>query len=432
MPRITCLLLVLAPTLAAAENRLDLDPIPDLGTLEPVHHLDRGSDYRRRSAAGISGHIGIGYGKYGDEKAGLVGEGSLRIGKRMKQLTVAATSDMVAGASELVRGRHTGYLELRTDDDNADEDDIGGSIIVKSNVEHGIARGLAPVNIGPGKRNHGDASADLLIGLEPDKDDMIWAALVTADGSVTRWLETPLLDRAYRGAFGLGVSVAPRDGEIPRGRLDLIRARVEHANIKNAAVAGAGVITPLRDTQVRTIEVMTGAHEFTGYIDHEMLFVVTAEFGAAWIESDASAGRMDQTLFKMDIGGHMKWRRSRVGRREFGFAFARQPGSSPDGQHLVTDTRLEMIGGAEDKHFVLNARGGISWVKHIEGGDIGDQTLKRYGSHVEGFAKIGLGLELGGYHAMTYEPRRAGDPWSSPREFVTEVGVLARWRPSTY
>ena len=431
MPRITPLLLLLAPGLAAAENRLDLEPIPELGTLEPVHHLDRG--YAARSGAGAAGHIGLGYGKYGDDKKGLVGEGSLRIGMRMKQLTVAGTSDLVAGASELVRGKHTGYLELRTDDDSADEDDIGGSIVIKSSVEHGEARGLAPVHIGPGKRNHGEASADLVIGLEPDKDDLIWGALVTADGSVTRWLETPLLDHAYRGAFGLGVSLVPRDGEIPRGRIDLLRARVEHANIKGIGVTGAGgAIEPLRDTQVRTIEVMSGVHEFTGHIDHEMLVVATAELGAAWIEADAAGGPITETMFEMNVGAHLKWRRSRIGRREFGFALARQPGTTADGQHLVTDWRLEMIGATEDKHFVLGARGGISWIKHLEGGVGGQDQLKRYGSHVEGFVKLGAGLELGGYHAMTFEPRRAGDPWASPREFVTEFGVLARWRPSTY
>jgi hypothetical protein len=433
MRSITCLLLlVLLVPASRADNRLDLQPIPDLGTLEPVHHLDRGTDYRSRKAAGISGHLGIGYGQYGEDKKGLVGEGSLRIGMRMRQLTVAGTSDLVGGGSELVRGRHTGYLELRTDDRNADEDDISGSVAIGANVEHGEARGLAPVYIGAGRRNHGAANADLLIGLEPDKDDMIWAALATVDGSVTRWLEAPLLDRAYRGAFGLGVSFAPNDGEIPRGRIDLLRARVEHANIQHKSLTAAGGAAPFGETQVRTIEVMSGVHGLTGYIDHEMLFAVTAEFGAAWVESDALLGRIDDTMFKMEIGGHFKWRRSRIGRREFGFAFARQPGSTPDGQHLVADWRLEMIGGAEDKHFVLNARGGISWIKHVEGGEIDPDLLKRYGSHIEGFAKLGFGLELGGYHSMTYEPRVAGDPWSSQREWSSEVGVLARWRPSTY
>jgi hypothetical protein len=420
-------LFVLAPSLAAAENRLDLEPIPDLGLLEPVYHLDRGN-WLARTTAGASGYIGVGVGRYREDK-GLVGEGSLRIGKRWEQLVVAATSDLVAANNALVRGRHTGSLELRTDDDSSDEDDINGRASIAANVEHGEARGLAPVYLGPGKRDHAGANVDLLIGLEPEKDDMIWAALVTTDGSVTRYRDAPLLDRTYRGAVGLGVSIAPNDSEIPRGRVDLLRARVEHANVRRAVTAAGG---PLGATQVRTIEVMSGVHELTGYIDHEMLFVMTAEFGAAWIEADATPGRIDDTMFKMTLGGHFKWRRARVGRREFGFALAREPGPTPDGQHLVSDWRLEMLASAEDAHFVLGARGGISWVTHIAGGETDPDTVKRYGSHVEGFAKLGMGVELGAYHATSYEPRVAGDPWSSPREFATEVGVLARWRPSTY
>ena len=50
----------------------------------------------------------------------------------------------------------------------------------------------------------------------------------------------------------------------------------------------------------------------------------------------------------------------------------------------------------------------------------------------EGYAKLGLGMELGAYHSMSYEPRVAGDPWSSKREFSTEFGLLARWRTGTY
>lgn len=427
MHRIAPLLAILVPGLAVADTRLDLEPIPDLRLLEPVHHLDRGSDWNKRSSGGLTGSIGVGFGSHAGEK-GLVGEGSLAIGKRMRQLVITATSDLVAAGNELVRGRHAGYLELRTDD-RGSEDDITGRVSIGTTVEHGEARGLAPVYLGPGRRDHAAANADVLIGLEPDKDDMIWAALVQTDGSATRWLEAPLLDRAYRGAFGLGVSFAPNDGEVPRGRIDLLRARVEHANIKRTLRAAG---TPMHDTQVRTIEVMSGLHELAGWIDHEILFAVTAQFGAVWIESDATAGRIEDTFFKMELGGHFKWRKKRIGRREFGFALARQPGPTPDGQYHASDWRLEMVSGAEDAHFVLAARGGISWVTHVSGGVTNPETMKRYGSHVEGFAKLGLGVELGGYHAMTYEPRVAGDPWSAPREFATEVGVLARWRPSTY
>ena len=425
MRRITTLLLTLIPGLAAADSRLDLQPIPDLMVLEPVYHLDRGTSWR--SAWGIAASIGIGWGSHGDEK-GLVGEGSLQIGKRMKQLAVGATSELVAGGNDLVRGRHTGWLELRSDDHRGD-DDINGVVTINTAVEHGEARALAPIYLGPGRRNHAAASADILIGLEGDPDDMMLAALVQTDGSVTHWLDAPLLDRAYRGAFGLGLSFAPNDGEIPRGRIDAIRVRVEHANIERT-IRAAG--TPMHDSQVRTIEIMSGLHEFTGWIDHEMLFAVTAQFGVVWIESDATAGQIEDTFFKMELGAHLKWRQSRTSRRELGIAWAREPGPTPDGQNHASDWRLEMVTGAEDSHFVLAARGGVSWMTHISGGATNPNTVKRYGSHVEGFAKLGLGLELGAYNTMSFEPRVAGDPWSTPREFSTEVGVLARWRPSTY
>lgn len=426
MRRIT-LLALLAPGVAAADIHLDLRPMPELLQLEPVYHLDRGSSWDKRSSAGIAANVGIGFGRY-DGKEGLVGEGSLLVGKRTKHLTLAATSELLAGANDLVRGRHTGLLEFRTDDRGPD-DELSGIATVEANVEHGLARTLAPVYLGPGKRNHGEGRATALIGLPPDKDEVIFGALVVADGSVTEWTDAPLLDRTERGAFGLGLSVAPFDGELPRGRFDILRARVEHANI-HRTLRAAGV--PLRDTQVRSVEVMTGMHDFTAWIDHEALFVLSAEFGGVWIESDAATGTIQDTFFKMNTGAHFKWRAGSRGRREVGLAWGREPQATPDGQLTATDWRLEMVGGAEDSRLVLAARGGLSWVTHHSGGETDPNTMLRYGSHVEGFAKLGLGLELGAYHSMAYEPQVAGDPWSTPRQFVTELGVLARWRPSTY
>jgi hypothetical protein len=183
---------------------------------------------------------------------------------------------------------------------------------------------------------------------------------------------------------------------------------------------------------VRTVEVMTGMHELTGWIDRELLFVATAEVGGVWIESDAANGTLQDTFFKMGLGAHFKWRAGEKGRREVGLAWAREPGPTPDGQAHATDWRLEMVASAENARLVLAARGGLSWVTHHAGGETDPNTLVRYGSHVEGFVKVGLGLEVGGYHAMAFEPQVAGDPWSTPRQFVTELGLLARWRPSSY
>jgi hypothetical protein len=416
--------LLLVPSLAFAETRIEQDAIPSLTLLEPVYHLDRG-EKRRLSGAVVTSALG--YGSH-DGDGGLVGEGTLAIGKRTKKLSFGAASSLVLGDTSLVRGRHLAFVELDTDATRSN-DDLAGRLTVAASLEHGEARGLAPVELGPGKRNHIESSADALIGLEPDGEEVFWAALIQVEGSATYWLDTPLLDRARRGAAGLGISFAPDDRELPRGRLDVMRARVEHTNIERTWTASAG--RRLRDTQVRTIEVMIGAHEFTGHIDRELLVSGTAELGAEWIESDV--GGLSETMAKFNLAIHAKWRKRNTGRREFGFAFSRDPSTTPDGQQLATDTRLDMVAGAEDKRFIIEARGGISWVNHRGGGWDGDPpTVKRYGSHVQGFLKLPFGFEAGGYHSATYEPRAAGDPWGSPRAWAIEAGLLARYRYKTF
>src|SRR5205085_6284470 len=102
-----------------------------------------------------------------------------------------------------------------------------------------------------------------------------------------------------------------------------------------------------------------------------------------------------------------------------------------DGQHILSETRLEMLGGAEDHLFVIGARGGLSWIVPQQGAGKVD-TLKRYATAFEGFVKLGGGFELGGYHVAAYEPQVAGDPWASPQAWSFEIGALARWRPRAY
>ena len=411
-------LLLAVPGISAADStRLDLAPMPELGLLEIIHPLDRNDD--ERSSGGLFANIGAGYGTHGGEQ-GTVGEGTITIGKRIRRLSASATSSLVAGDNALVRGRHAGLLELRTNDRRSDDGELGGMLSLGGLVEHGEARALAPVNIGPGRRHHAAANADAMIRLEPDKDDMMFAALVRVDGSATRYLDSPL-DRAYRGALALGAALIPEDGEVPRGRIELLTARVEHANVHHNLSAAGGAL-PIN--QVRTIEVMAGANELAGYIDRELLFAVTWRFGGVWMESDTVS---PETFFKMQLGGNFKWLKRR-GVRQLGFALAREPGTTPDGHHLLTEWRLEMVSAVEDSRFALSARGGITWINHQAGGEGDPDTIARYGSQLEGFIKLPLGFEIGGYHVMSYEPRVAGDPWASSREWRSEVGVLARWR----
>ena len=49
---------------ARADDRPDLPGIPDAQILEPAYHLDRGTDYEKRTAQGFGGAIGLGAARY--------------------------------------------------------------------------------------------------------------------------------------------------------------------------------------------------------------------------------------------------------------------------------------------------------------------------------------------------------------------------------
>jgi hypothetical protein len=68
----------------------------------------------------------------------------------------------------------------------------------------------------------------------------------------------------------------------------------------------------------------------------------------------------------------------------------------------------------------------VSWASPIEGDDPRAHTLVRYGFHVEGFFKVTRDFEIGGYHAQSFEPQIAGDPFTTPRAWAVETGIVAR------
>ncbi|MDQ3300363.1 MAG: hypothetical protein M3619_27610 [Myxococcota bacterium] len=132
--------------------------------------------------------------------------------------------------------------------------------------------------------------------------------------------------------------------------------------------------------------------------------------------------------FRMRLGAALAWRDKRDRQRQrVGFAIARTPTSTPDAQRLVGEWRLELATGVESSRFLLDARGSLSWLVPFTGTAEVD-TLVRYGAQLEGFAKLGAGIELGVYHARAFEPPVAGDPWASARRWGAETGALARWR----
>src|SRR5689334_19564782 len=136
-------LLVIAVTAGVARaDRLDF-VIPKLELLEPLHHLDRGE--AKKTTSGVIADAAVGYGRE-DDRPGMAAEGSVALGMRLRQLAVAGKSELVAGGNDFVRGRHSGWLELRSDP-GAPSEDIGGILVIAGSLEHGKARGLAPVEL---------------------------------------------------------------------------------------------------------------------------------------------------------------------------------------------------------------------------------------------------------------------------------------------
>ena len=112
--------------------------------------------------------------------------------------------------------------------------------------------------------------------------------------------------------------------------------------------------------------------------------------------------------------------------RKISFGLGRTPTHTPDGQRLVSEWRIEGEQSIESKRVVLGTRGGITWLSPLAGPNA--PTLLGYALQLDAALKLGHGFEAGVYHASTYQPRLAGDPWLSPRHWVIEAGALARYR----
>lgn len=416
--RSVCLVLVVTATAAHADERVDQTAIPDVTIVEPAFPLDRFVPHDKRKRGAVGGSVGVGVGRHGDRP--LVGAATLTAGYRNDNLILGTHGELVLAGREapVERGRLRGLLELRSDWDA----ELAGILAVRGSAEHGEALRVGAARLGAGRRDHDEVVADGAVRIGSRKGDTVMIAMVRGDASTTRWLAAPMLDRADRRGLGLGLGRTSFDGELPRGTIDLFRARVEHVQIARP-FAAAG-IPPLAGA-VRTVEVGIGTTDFTLHIDHELLAVIAVDLGWSWVEADTTSGPLADNAFRMRLGAALAWRDTRD--RRVGFAIARTPTSTPDGQRLVGEWRLELATGIESSRFLLDARGSLSWLVPFTGTSEVD-TLVRYGAQLESLAKLGADIELGVYHARAFEPPVAGDPWASARRWDAETGVIVRWR----
>jgi hypothetical protein len=417
MKRVAILGVVCAAATARAEDRVELAHVPDLAVVEHAFPLDRHVPYEHRKRLGVTGSAALGIDSQGD----TVATATAAIGEGSENVIAGLRGELIVGPDGIVRGRHRGLLELRSDWD----DDLVGSLALSGRLDHGAARGLALPRLGVGKSVDGDVALDGMVRIGSDKGDFQWVAIARGEVGGTRWLDAPGLDRASRRAVTLGTVKTSFAGEIPRGSIDLLRGRVEHVRIRRPlALAGTGSI----ESELRIVELGLGTHELTFHIDHELLAVIAVDLGWSWLEADTSAGRLAESAFRMRLGTGIEWRdeRSEFPLRRIGIGLGRVPTYTPDGQRLVSEWRLELDQGIETRRFVLGARGGVTFLSPIAGPDA--DTLVGYGVQLDAAIKLGGGIEAGAYHASTYQPRLAGDPWGSPRHWAIEAGVLARFR----
>ena len=436
MPRSLCALLILAaPGLASAQERLELTQISDLSVYDAVLPVNKDYRVKRGPKKGYTLTLGVGAASHGREMgSGPSVAGSLALGFGCDCGMVGARSDLWGSATDMeeleladLRGRHqligvAGWGKRRRS---------GGRIVIDGNVAHS---GRQPLRLqtaafGSARQVRADGSAEVAIkfGEEMFDDDSI-SFHVAAEGAAVKWLDDGPAERANTAAMSMGFGSVLDERESVRGRIDLIKAKVAHTRIEPTPNVPAAT-DPLggRLGEVRQVHVRAGIDEVTMY-DRELLGTLTAYAGWAWQEADTATRQLRDNQFELKLAGNFKFA-SRESTNRIGIGIGREPTFAADGQRLISDQRVELSGDHETERIALAARGAISWLQSTRGGNgTADLAIIRYGSQLEGFVKLPMGFQAGAYQASSFEPQMTWDPWAAPRTWNVEAGLMLRWK----
>jgi hypothetical protein len=218
----TASLVLGATTAARADAWLDLAPMPDTAALEPAFQLDRyiihdsWCGYHRW---GEHRSLGLGVSpRRGDSRATQVAGEVAYAGGTGDPGSLFAFSGELHAIGSSVRGRHELHVEVAS---------RRAMMAFSGLVEHGPARGLAPLWLGHGQPLTGDAHLDVVEVLGHD-DTIAWIAGVDGSVGATGWSDGPI-EGARRDGLDVHLGLVPIHDDIPRGSIAILHLRVTEA-----------------------------------------------------------------------------------------------------------------------------------------------------------------------------------------------------------
>jgi hypothetical protein len=442
------------PGLAAAQERIQVEVMPDLSFEEPA--LPRPRDASNRDGkARVLWDVGAALGQTlhaaqaEDDGSGAFSEGYLRLrwGQRWSPDRVAqlrsalqlygheidtiAASDVEAQG--FVDGRHRaraafGFAPTGTGG-KAPPIDIGFG--VEGSFDHLTEKrlALAPVDIGPGA--HRDAGVRVEVAPrffeESGKSERAGFAIpITLAGRRVDYAAPAGVDSATSRRLGIGVAARMVDRQI--ARLDVTLMGMERAQTTYELAPAPGAPVPPAPPPERLIDESTLYFARLDLALQATDLAVSARGQTGWTWLRDPRTDRNTNLFIMHYGVQLSGDGKVVG-----VGFGRVGRVAADGDRFFADHRLEL-----DMAWTAAPTGGsvravASWMTDLDrSGSMEPGLLERYAVHGEIQRALESGLHVGFYTLSAYQPdglawAAGSDPWATPAGWNLELGGFARW-----
>jgi hypothetical protein len=444
------------PGLAAAQERIQVEIMPDLAFEEPALPRPRSA---KDGKARVLWDVGAALGQAlraaqgaGDDRSGPFSEGYLRLrwGQRWSLERVAQLRSALqlygreidtisAGDSEaqgFVDGRHRARAAFGFEPrarGKAPPMDIG--LGIEGSFDHMTENrpALAPLDVGPGAHRDARVRVDVAPRFFDEADDSEHAGFaipITIAGRRVDHAEPAGVDSATSRRLGIGVAARMVDRKV--ARLDVTLMGMERAQTTYDLAPLPGAPMPPGPLPERPPERLIDENTlYFGKLDlaigdAELAVSARGQTGWTWLR-DPRTDR-NTNLFTIDYGLQLSGDSKRVG-----LGFGRVARVAVDGERFYADHRLEL-----DMEWTAAPTGGsvravASWMTDRDRtGSMDPGLLERYAAHGEIHRALESGLHVGFYGVSAYEPdgqawAAGSDPWATPAGWNHELGGFARW-----